>query len=476
MSSPDDNRRLAATYVLGTLDGNERALVRARLAQEPDFAALVRLWEERFAPLHALSPAVRPPADLWDTLLAALPVPEVEPEPEPEADAGVEEPPAEMSGSAEAEIAIPVQATSPDATDTAPTHLPADDSAAGPLAPSATGDEGAVPLEVRVAGDGGPAPDMSEAPAVPPAEAGSPAPVLAAPGDPIPAPPERASPSDPSDGPADASGGPADMAPAPEEGPAAPVEPASAEPAPVEAVPLAEDIAPAGEGGARPETLPAGEAPVAASPAPVEPDAPASTPPETASDGRAEGTAVPPAEETVPPPRPRGPFDIVIERPAPTGREGASEVPAEPAPETGSPWRLTTGLLLVAGLIGGGAVAYREMHRQAPPPDVFAPLKSSPDPLMVLAFDPEAGDVVVRQLDAPPPDGMVYRMWLVSHEHGTRALCSFTAAGRCPSGALGTVGRAGLMGGALQVTLEPLGLSLATPTGKVVFYGRALTR
>jgi anti-sigma-K factor RskA len=71
---------------------------------------------------------------------------------------------------------------------------------------------------------------------------------------------------------------------------------------------------------------------------------------------------------------------------------------------------------------------------------------------------------------------MVYRMWLVSHEHGTRALCSFTAAGRCPSGALGTVGRAGLMGGVLQVTLEPLGLSLATPTGKVVFYGRALTR
>lgn len=467
MSSPDDNRRLAATYVLGTLDGPERALVRARLAQEPDFAALVRLWEERLAPLHALSPAVRPPADLWDTLLAALPEPE--PEPEAEADAGVKEPPAEMSGSPEAEIATPVQAklpdaAAPDATATAHVDTPADDGAAGPLAPSATSGDGASTLEGREPEDGGSEPDLPEAPVGPLMEAASPASVLFEPFAPIPEAPDDAAAADPSDG-------PGEMAQSPEEASPAPMAPAL-----LEVAPPAEDVAPTGEGTSQPQSPAACEELVSPSLAPPEPDASASSASEPASEARVESAAALPAQETLPPPRPRGPFDIVLERPAPTGREGASVVTAEPAPETGSPWRLTTGLLIVAGLIGGGAVAYREMHRQAPPPDVFAPLKSSPDPLMVLAFDPEAGDVVVRQLDAPPPDGMVYRMWLVSHEHGTRALCSFTAAGRCPSGALGTVGRAGLMGGALQVTLEPASLSLATPTGKVVFYGRALTR
>lgn len=207
---------------------------------------------------------------------------------------------------------------------------------------------------------------------------------------------------------------------------------------------------------------------------PVPPVVAAISPPKGEDEGTVEAQVA--AQQASPPSPPRGPFDIVLDRPAPTGREGAALPPAEPAPEGGNPWRLTTGLLLVAGLIGGAAVAYREAHRQPPPPDVFAPLKSSPHPQMVLAFDPEAGDVVVRHLDEPPPAGMVYRIWLVSHQYGTRAVCTFTEAGRCPSGALGDVGRAGLMAGVLQVTLEPAALALATPTGKVVFYGRALTR
>lgn len=79
MMTPDDIRRLAATFVLGTLDGEERAQARALLAEDPDVAASVRLWEDRLAPLHVLSPAVRPPEGLWDEVLAALPVPEPEP-------------------------------------------------------------------------------------------------------------------------------------------------------------------------------------------------------------------------------------------------------------------------------------------------------------------------------------------------------------------------------------------------------------
>ena len=495
MMAMDDPRRLAATFVLGTLDGAERAEARARRADDPDFAALVHLWEERLAPLHALSPAVRPPADLWDDLLAALPVPTPEVE---EATAALDAPDEagkEPAGPPGAEDGAPVEPSLPGVDMPAPEAPPdepsdpfrADGQAGAPL-------EGAASSRPEASAPGdGPAQEPSaapesEMPGEPPLDPSLVAPL---------APTDTSAGPPPPDGPEPPAADPVAAGPvvpaeqgqagvASSDGPGSGSEPDSAA-TPNHAFPHEagkvgrEAVAEAGEGAATPilvspslSAIPAEEEARPAAPVPVPAGgATAELPAEAPAEAPGEAPVATEARAPVPP---RGPFDIVLDRPAPTGREAGAAPPAEGASEGGNPWRLTTGLLLVAGLIGGGALAYREMHRQPPLPDVFAPLRSSPHPQMVLALDPEAGDVVVRHLDAPPPDGMVYRMWLVSHTHGTRAVCSFTTAGRCPAGALGAVDRAGLMAGTLQVTLEPAGLSLATPTGKVVFYGRALTR
>ncbi|QTL05393.1 hypothetical protein J5J86_08965 [Aquabacter sp. L1I39] len=524
MMAPDDIRRLAATFVLGTLDGDERAQARARRADDPDFAALVRLWEERLAPLHVLSPAVRPPEGLWDDILAALPVPAPE-------DLGTASPDAPSDAPADgveiAEEAITAQSVPLRAGEAAPLAGPP---AAQDVSPGAVRSADA-PAPVPVAegpplqpaqGEAAialPAPPLSGAlDGASPSDGAAAAPVLpniprpdipspdtpspeAPPPDTSAAPTVQPTPADvllstPPDGtirpaaeavpPAVPSGPDRDDARPMQ--PEAPVESASAP----RGADAAADAPAAGDDRVVPEPEPDTVSEPASAPRPApqpgagEGIAPVSSDPALPEDTgpAAPGSALPRAEEAepgapeqVPPPvAPRGPFDIVLDRPAPTGQEGTALPPAGPASEGGNPWRLTTGLLLVAGLIGGAAVAYREAHRQPPPPDVFAPLKSAPHPQMVLAFDPEAGDVVVRQLDEAPPAGMVYRMWLVSHAHGTRALCTFTEAGRCPAGALGEVGRAGLMSGMLQVTLEPAAMNLSTPTGKVVFFGRALTR
>lgn len=80
MSAPGESDRiLAAEYVLGTLDREERRQARARLAGDPQFAALVRLWERRLSPLHELAVPVAPPPDIWPAialdLRSAPPVP-----------------------------------------------------------------------------------------------------------------------------------------------------------------------------------------------------------------------------------------------------------------------------------------------------------------------------------------------------------------------------------------------------------------
>lgn len=80
MSAGEDIRRIAAEYVIGTLDAGERAALRARTAEEPETAALVALWERRFFPLQELSAPARPPDGLLDLILSRLPeVPAPEP-------------------------------------------------------------------------------------------------------------------------------------------------------------------------------------------------------------------------------------------------------------------------------------------------------------------------------------------------------------------------------------------------------------
>lgn len=68
----DADRALAAEFVLGTLDPDERGMTRARILADPHFAGLVRQWERRLSPLHELAVPVAPPPGLWRAILADL--------------------------------------------------------------------------------------------------------------------------------------------------------------------------------------------------------------------------------------------------------------------------------------------------------------------------------------------------------------------------------------------------------------------
>ena len=72
MSDADDRDMLAAEYVLGTLDAAERASVAARLEREPELAHAVRAWEDRLGPLSEAVPEMKPPAAVYDALVARL--------------------------------------------------------------------------------------------------------------------------------------------------------------------------------------------------------------------------------------------------------------------------------------------------------------------------------------------------------------------------------------------------------------------
>lgn len=72
MSGASDHDGLAAEFVLGTLEGAERAEAERLLAEDPAFRASVEAWQRRLAPLARLTEAVPPPADLWPRITAAL--------------------------------------------------------------------------------------------------------------------------------------------------------------------------------------------------------------------------------------------------------------------------------------------------------------------------------------------------------------------------------------------------------------------
>jgi anti-sigma-K factor RskA len=71
----DRSDQLAAEYVLGVLQPEERRLAEARLAAEPAFAAEVAFWETRLTGLAEAVPAVAPPAELWQRIEARLSAP-----------------------------------------------------------------------------------------------------------------------------------------------------------------------------------------------------------------------------------------------------------------------------------------------------------------------------------------------------------------------------------------------------------------
>jgi anti-sigma-K factor RskA len=64
---------LAAQYALGTLRGGARRRFETLCRQDRALDEKVRRWQEHFAPLAELVPEVKPPARVWDGIVARIP-------------------------------------------------------------------------------------------------------------------------------------------------------------------------------------------------------------------------------------------------------------------------------------------------------------------------------------------------------------------------------------------------------------------
>jgi hypothetical protein len=158
MSDPAQTDALAAEYVLGTLDFDERTQAQALLVIDPEFVAKVRLWERRLGELHLMVEPVEPDGKIWERIKAKMPPPPPPPEVKP-AEPAVEPPtpttPTPAPPAAEASGADAISAATPEPTpvfDPIAATLPAAPSIplpAGPgpsLAPSVT--PGVLPSSV----------------------------------------------------------------------------------------------------------------------------------------------------------------------------------------------------------------------------------------------------------------------------------------------------------------------------------------
>src|SRR5262245_47186226 len=92
MNHDEDQELLAAEYVLGTLDAEERAQAQALIGINPAFAAVVRYWERRLGELHLMVETVEPSDEVWQRIKSRIAVPEVAAEIAPPAAAPVEQP------------------------------------------------------------------------------------------------------------------------------------------------------------------------------------------------------------------------------------------------------------------------------------------------------------------------------------------------------------------------------------------------
>jgi hypothetical protein len=118
---PGHSDALAAEYVLGTLDFDERSQAQTLLGADENFAAKVRVWERRLGELHVMVEPVEPDGRIWERIKVkipqAQPSPEVKPtEPEPQ------EPPQAPPEESTSIPSTPTPATSaPPSMPTAPT-------------------------------------------------------------------------------------------------------------------------------------------------------------------------------------------------------------------------------------------------------------------------------------------------------------------------------------------------------------------
>jgi len=63
---------LAAEFVLGTLDTEERTRAHSTLKTDPAFIAMVRIWERRFGELHLMVEPVDPDPKLWQRIKSSV--------------------------------------------------------------------------------------------------------------------------------------------------------------------------------------------------------------------------------------------------------------------------------------------------------------------------------------------------------------------------------------------------------------------
>jgi anti-sigma-K factor RskA len=130
---------LAAEYVLGTLDPDERNQARILLTSDENFAARVKLWERRLGELHLMVEPVEPDGKLWERIKVKVPqVP-------PGGEIKLPEQPGELPAAAPAVAPAP-----PDAETASP-----------PTSPEAAADTEAKPAAEEAA----PAAALEEAPA-----------------------------------------------------------------------------------------------------------------------------------------------------------------------------------------------------------------------------------------------------------------------------------------------------------------------
>ena len=73
MSDVDHTDALAAEYVLGTLDSDEREQARALLGAHTAFAVKVAQWERRLGELHLMVEPVEPDAKIWTRIKSRMP-------------------------------------------------------------------------------------------------------------------------------------------------------------------------------------------------------------------------------------------------------------------------------------------------------------------------------------------------------------------------------------------------------------------
>jgi hypothetical protein len=176
---PGQNDALAAEYVLGTLDSEERSQAQALVASDEAFAAKVKLWERRLGELHLMVEPVEPDGKIWERIKAKMP--EVPPPAEVK--------PPEPAVGPEAAESVP----SEEKTE-APPELPAAAEAAPappPPEPPASADTGWAPRlfgrSPSPAATPAPAPSPPPSPALSPSLSPSPSP-SPAPSPPAPAP------------------------------------------------------------------------------------------------------------------------------------------------------------------------------------------------------------------------------------------------------------------------------------------------